>query len=144
MTAVVHRLVGRLLETDADGNAWAYRGIDFKQFKAIRKTGNMYPSHSCTAASMGTDPDLRAVLNMPEGPLIWFSSVEDEARTYGSVMVRFPWPEDAHQLTSDGASVVTHRIPATSIEVLTDTSGVWVPILDAKLLRGDLIGDPEP
>lgn len=147
MSTNVNYIVSRLLEAEADETEqWAYRGVDFKQFVAVRNTGFLYPSISFMRSPDDFPPDMQYLHDLPEGPLIWFSNDEHVARKYGEVLLRFPWPVDAQETYSDEEFVITHKIPASAVQVVTDDSECWVPVLSARLKRRGqthFILDPE-
>ena len=70
--------------------------------------------------------------------LLYFSNSEDEARRYGTIIVRFRWPHDAQDdpRNSPFYFVTESPIPPDMISVkLDDYSDDFVPIENTKMVQ---------
>jgi len=69
---------------------------------------------------------------------LYFSKYEDEARRYGTIIVRFPWPHDTQDDPGNNPFyfVTESPIPPSMISVkLDDYSDDFVPIESTKMER---------
>ncbi|NBT57688.1 hypothetical protein EBT16_02775 [bacterium] len=79
--------------------------------------------------------------------LLYFSKHEDEARQYGTIIVRFPWPHDARDDPANNPfySVTESPIPPSMIYIKPDDHyDDFVPIKDTKMERNTIFRIKSP